>query len=516
MTDPAKAEPRTTEAMLRAMVGCASDIIAMIDARGVILHINQAVQAIGGYAPAELVGTRLLDLVHPDDLPEVIASISRLQDEHALVIRAQRRYRHKLGHWITLESSARHANHGCGVDGIVVTMRDISERKRAELALARVTRAYRTLSAGSSALVEAGTELALLQSMCAAIVDPGGYRMAWVGMARHDAGRTVQPIAWSGEVENYLRQIRISWADDEHGRGPTGRAVREGTPQVAEDIAHDPSMLPWRKLALQLGFASSLALPLCHGGETYGALMIYAPEPDAFAGDEVALLGDLAQKLAYGIAALRTRAQHESALQRLERSMVAAVQAIAATLEQRDPFTAGHQRRTADLSSAIGAAMGMSSERLRGLELAAAVHDVGKIMIPAEILSKPGRLSDLEMQMVRLHPLAGHDILKDIDFPWPIAEIVYQHHERMDGSGYPRGLKGDAILLEARIIAVADTVVAMSTHRPYSSAQGLDSALVELASCSGKTLDAAVVDVCLSLFHNRRFHLHHDELPARR
>jgi PAS domain S-box-containing protein len=187
---------------------------------------------------------------------------------------------------------------------------------------------------------------------------------------------------------------------------------------------------------------------------------------------------------------------------RLERALEGTVAAVANTIEMRDAYTGGHQRRVTSLSEAIAREMGLSADRIHGLRLAGTVHDLGKINIPAEILSKPGKLTAIEYEFIKTHPRVGYDILKPVEFPWPIADIVLQHHERLDGSGYPNGLKGDAILLEARILAVADVVESMLSHRPYRPALGIEAALDEIQHGRGKLYDPAVVDACVMLFRS--------------
>jgi HD-GYP domain-containing protein (c-di-GMP phosphodiesterase class II) len=174
-------------------------------------------------------------------------------------------------------------------------------------------------------------------------------------------------------------------------------------------------------------------------------------------------------------------------------------------IEMRDPYTAGHQRRVTQLSCAIAAKMGLPQEQIDMLDLAGQIHDIGKVRIPAEILSRPKGLSSAELAIIRTHPFAGYEILKTIESTGKIAAIVYQHHERMDGSGYPSGLAGDEILMEARILAVADVVEAMASHRPYRSALGLDKALEEISRHRGRLYDAEVVAACLELFYEREF-----------
>ena len=203
----------------------------------------------------------------------------------------------------------------------------------------------------------------------------------------------------------------------------------------------------------------------------------------------------------------RWRAERQLAVQeeRWRKSLEATVAAIASTVEMRDPYTAGHQRRVAALAAAIARALDLPPDEAHGLYLAGLIHDVGKITIPAEILSKPGVLSPIERQLVEAHAEAGYDILKGIDFPWPIAETVRQHHERLDGSGYPRRLEGEAILPGARIIAVADVVESMMSHRPYRPALGVAAALAEIEAGSGRIYDAAAAAACAALFRGERF-----------
>ncbi|MBW2306807.1 MAG: PAS domain S-box protein [Deltaproteobacteria bacterium] len=198
----------------------------------------------------------------------------------------------------------------------------------------------------------------------------------------------------------------------------------------------------------------------------------------------------------------RRRAEEElqHSLKKLREATGATIQAMAMTVETRDPYTAGHQKRVTDLARAIAREMGLSQEQIDGIRMAGVIHDLGKISVPAEILSKPGRLSGLEFGIIKNHPQVGYDILKTIKFPWPVARIVYQHHERMNGSGYPLGLSGEDILLEARILGVADVVEAMASHRPYRPALGVDKALEDISQNRGILFDPEAVDACLKVF----------------
>ena len=203
----------------------------------------------------------------------------------------------------------------------------------------------------------------------------------------------------------------------------------------------------------------------------------------------------------------RTQLELQHSFENLKKVMNSTVKAITTTIEKRDPYTSGHQQRVADLSRAIAREIGLAEDDVEGIYIAAAIHDIGKISLPAEILSKPVPLSEIEVSLIRAHSQTGYDILQGIDFPWPIADIVLQHHERLDGSGYPKGLAGDDILLPARIIGVADVVETMASHRPYRPSMGLDKALDEIAQNKGALYEPAIVDACLKIFNHNEFQL---------
>lgn len=202
----------------------------------------------------------------------------------------------------------------------------------------------------------------------------------------------------------------------------------------------------------------------------------------------------------------RTRELRQSE-QRLRESLLDSITAIAATIEMRDPYTAGHQRRVAHLATTIARELRLSDDQIEGLYLAGVVHDIGKIRVPAEILSKPGKLSSIEFTLIKQHSDVGHEILKSIEFPWPIADTVLQHHERLDGSGYPHGLQDKEILIEAKILAVADVVEAMVSSRPYRAGLGVDAAMGEIARRRDVLYDGVVVDACQRLFEKEGYAL---------
>ncbi|MDQ6982287.1 MAG: PAS domain S-box protein [Mariprofundus sp.] len=761
---------------------------------------------------------------------------------------------------------------------ILLAIEDITERKQAAHILAGVTRALETLSRCNSVLIHAQDESQFLSDICQTIVNAGGYRLAWIGRAEHDQNKAITPVAEAGFDEGYLDVLNLTWADKKRGRGPTGTAIRTKNPSIAQDIRHDPRFAPWHEAALRHGYQSSIALPLIIAQDVYGALNIYAAEPDVFNDNEMCLLQELADDVAYGISVLRTRAEqlqaeeellqferivstssdmmalldkdfiyrsanqayldafnkapdelighsaselfgkeffnetirppaerclagekisyqhwfdfpayesrymdinyypysgsgneisglvvngrditkhkqaeerglalssilekslneiyifdaktlkfiqvnygaranlgyeldelrnltpldlkpeftkpsfeklikplragkkeqiqfttvhrrkdgslypvevhlqlstlesqkvfvaiilditerkkseyslihlqkqtrqiidsardafvsmdsdgnitdwnpqaeetfgwqrkevlgqpvskiiippelreaHEKGLNHfltsgegpvlnqhieinalhrdghtfpvelsivpahsdddvifnaiirnlsaqaetrktLKNSLVGTIVAVSKAVEARDQYTAGHQQRVARLARSIAQEIGLDSEQIDGLRMGATIHDIGKIHLPAEILSKPTKLTEIEFELIKTHCQVGYDILKDIKFPWPVAEIAWQHHERLNGSGYPQGLKGDEICLEARIVAVADVVEAISSHRPYRPALGIDVALQEIEKHRGEWFEPAAVDACLNVCRKKGF-----------
>lgn len=223
-------------------------------------------------------------------------------------------------------------------------------------------------------------------------------------------------------------------------------------------------------------------------------------------------LSGLDGKIAEVLAVVRDISERKAAEQevkhgtdKLLKAMEDTMQALARVVEMRDPYTAGHQRRVTELACAIAANMGLPPDNITGLRLAGLIHDIGKIHVPSEILTTPNALSEAEYAIIRTHPALGYEILKSIDLPWPVAEIVHQHHERMDGSGYPQMLKSENLLMESKILAVADVVEAIASHRPYRPALGIDYALEEISKNSKRLYDSQVVDCCLVIFREQAF-----------
>lgn len=503
----AEAALRESEERLLRTTETARDAIITIDdgESGAVTAWNPAAEAMFGYSREEIIGQVLHEIITPARFREAAmkgmvhfattgegAAINKTLELVAL---------HKNGTEfpVELSLSATQIDGKWHATGIV---RNITERKQAELHLVRFNRMYRTISHCNKALVQAGDELELASEMCRVLVEEGGFRVAWVGYAETDEVKRILPVAVAGAEQSKIAAMNLTWENNEHA---TGIAIRSGKIIVTQDILNDSLWAPWRELAIQRGCSAAATFPFEVKGRVLGALYIYGAEVDAFAPDMLELLAELTGDLAFGISNLRSLAEHIDTLEKLEHSLDHAVTAIAATVEMRDPYTAGHQRRVAKLAVAIATEMGLSDDQVKGLHMACVVHDIGKIHVPAEILSSPGKLSDAEFEIIKTHSKVGWEILKGIDFPWPVAEMVYQHHEKLDGSGYPRGLKGDEILLESRILTVADVVEAMTSHRPYRPGLGVFPALQEIFRDKGKYYDMAVVEACLRVFMEKSY-----------
>jgi putative nucleotidyltransferase with HDIG domain len=378
----------------------------------------------------------------------------------------------------------------------------------------KLNRAFDTLKEGNYALVHSYTETTLLDKMCRVVVDLGGYPFAWIGFPENDSCRSVRPAMHAGDEKGYLSSLELTWSQMSVNNDPTGTAIQTGAVSIEKNLGKKNGIVPWKTEASKRGFLSSVAFPLIRDDTTLGALNVFSEDPKGFGKDEVMLLSALAENLSYGLVAIRTRETKKrveeelrESQERIRRTIEVTIQALATTIEMRDPYTAGHQRRVANLASAIAEEMGLSDERVGNIHIAAVIHDIGKIYIPVEILTRPGKLSEYEVNIIRSHPQYGHDIMKETEVPESVAEIVHQHHERINGSGYPDGKKGDEILLESKILSVADVVEAMSSHRPYRPALGIDAALDEIKNYKGIYYDTEVADSCLNLFQKKGYTL---------
>lgn len=487
--------------MVSAALDCASDCAFMMEDDRIV-QVNQGACRSLGYLEEELVGKSIFDIdpvLAPERLKQLVVDAwaqGRVAFESV--------HRARDGRVFPVEVEVSPFHHDGRNMGMALS-RDISERKKNENALRRLNRTLLTLSAGNEALVRAGSEEELLERMCRILVEVGGHRVVWIELNRRPNDWDVFPAA-VGSVDSFI---------DAHAlRAPRGKALAEaltsGRPKLIEDVDADALSAECRADLFKAGCRSGLVLPLVASRGLIGALSIFAESMDFFDEAELELLKELADDLAYGIQSQRIHAEQEKSVLRLQRTMESTIGALADTLELRDPYTAGHQRRVALLAKAIALRIGIGpdaerAERAGAIYFAGIIHDIGKIYVPSEVLMRPGKLTPLEYSLVQTHVEAAYGILKPIEFPWPLAEIVRQHHERLDGSGYPLGLRGDEIMLEARILSVADVVEAMSAHRPYRPGLGIEAALAEIENGKNTVFDATVVDACVALFREEGF-----------
>ncbi len=479
--------------------------IYIVNLDGTVAYINPCFAAMMGYTTDEILSHPFTDTVLDEDRPALLQAFTDLLTGRQSSIQVTARVRHKNGSVVDLISQSSIATYG-GKRAVVGLAMDITERRKAEKTLVRLNRALQTLNAANAALMRADNEDQLLGAMCEIVVSAGGYQLAWIGLAAHDGAKTVKPLSVYGDNQGFIGDVAISWDESiDAGQGPTSRAIRLGEVQVFQNLRNIDHSVRWVQRANARQFGSCISLPIKDRSATFAALTIYATEPDAFSTEEIELLTELGAELSYGVSALRDRLASAVNAQRIESSLRETVEALASAAGHRDPYTAGHQSRVSQLALAIGQELGLSDFALRGLHLAATIHDIGKISVPAEILSRPGKISPEEFAVIKRHADIGHDIVKGIAFPWAIADMVWQHHERLDGSGYPRGLKSEEILLEAKILAVSDVVEAIMAHRPYRPALGINPALAEIERGRGTSYDPGVVDACLRLFNEKGF-----------
>ncbi len=391
-----------------------------------------------------------------------------------------------------------------GTNKTVASFLDVTDRKRAETRIRKLYSLQQVIRKTNQVLLKIKDEPQLFQRICDLLVHVKNFKVAWVGLLQKKTF-TIKPVARAGLKKGYLSTPRVTWDDSKYGRSPTGMAIKRREPFIMRDIQNDSRYAPWRKEALERGYASSIALPLLHGDKVVGALTIYSGEKDVFGNGKVEFLKEVAENIHLGIKMMRLEKKLEENLKNMREYLGGIIRAMELAVEKKDPYTAGHQQRVSDLARSIATQMGLPKEKVEGIRIAASIHDIGKITIPAEVLTKPGRLSENEFAMIRNHVEVACEIVKEVNFPWPITNIIFQHHERLDGSGYPQGLKDHDIILEARILAVADTVEAMCSHRPYRPALGTDKALKEIEENKSILYDSEVVDVCIRLFKEKGF-----------
>jgi PAS domain S-box-containing protein len=490
----------------------ALDAKCAVDAEtGTLVDANPAAERLTGYSHEELLGMHI-SMLYPEDERDRVSTEFR---------EAAGRAAHHYSFHIQREDGSRvpvmiSSSESVALEGrqvLIAEFRDMTDQEEKEHILSTQNWALTAYAGAALAIGEALSSEGLLKAICEAITKESVYLLAWVAMAEDNPQKEVRVAAAAGSALEYLDGLHLSWSeDDEWGRGPIGTSIRTNQLQIMEDSEESLSYRPWREPARRAGIRSAVSIPFCVAEGLRGALVVYAASPNVFEPVAIDLFQHLAEQIGHGIHEFDQKKLLENEQQRLAKMQAQLTEALSAmvapivtAMEMRDPYTAGHQSRVAEIACAIGAEMGWTQDRLAGLRVAAQVHDIGKISIPAEILTKPGKLNAAERAMINQHSEIGYTILKDIPFAWPIAEIVRQHHEKLDGSGYPRGLKGDEMLPEAKVLAVADIVEAMASYRPYRPGIELPIVLKEIERDAGTKLDPETVRICVSLFREKNF-----------
>jgi len=451
-----EAESKTTEERYRDLVEKAGIAILIADQKGNFKYLNKRYAEIFGYTLKEMQNLSISSVVHPDDLKRVMSYYQgRLQGK-----KVPSRYEYKGvkkdGSVIYLEVDSAPIMEGKIIVGTRSYQWDITERKKAETVVRESEGLFRSI-------VEHSHDGILLIDENYKIIYCNGELVQNLGYAPdeilgHDFRDFLDEESRPLVADHYLRRQR---GEKIAARYEFNIVRRDGTKrrvEISSDVIKDA------------------------GGEMR----------------TVAQLLDITDRK-------KAEDLNQEMMKNLKKALDGTINVIALTVEARDPYTSGHQRRVADLARAIATQMGLPKDSIEAISSAAIIHDLGKIQVPADILNKPSSLTEIEFSFIKVHPQVAHNILKDIEFPWPVAEIIYEHHERWNGSGYPRGLAGQNILLEARILAVADVVEAMASHRPYRPPFGIDKALEELVENRGKLYDPEVVDACLLVFREKHF-----------
>lgn len=453
--------------IFRTLVEISFDGVA-IHSDGIYRYLNPAAARIlGAKSPEELIGTPMLNVIHPGQREAVAARVRAATLEGQRLPPMEQRLIRLDGSEAYVESEGMPTT-WVGRPAVVAHFIDITERKRIQAELQAAEERFR---------------------IAASVVNDTIWEwdIAKGDHCRYTGHQSVLGHALGAHVPDIAKWRALVHPED------VDRVIKS-----LEDALHSDAAL----------WTAEYRFRRVDG--TYAYVVDRAHIVRNSAGEPVRVVGAMIDTTSRRLAVEELVRSYRM----LRKGMVSTIEAMARAVEMRDPYTAGHQRRVADLACAIATEMGLAAETVEGIRLAALVHDVGKIAIPGQFLTKPGALTETEFRIVQTHPEVGYEILSPIELSWPIARIALEHHEPVNGSGYPRGLKKNEVLLESRIVAVADVVEAMASHRPYRPRVGLDKALAEIASHSGELYDEDVVAACLSLFQNKHWSFGKDVLEA--
>ena len=388
----------------------------------------------------------------------------------------------------------------------IVSLIDITRRKRAEERIKHLDLVIHAIRKVNQLIIKEKDRERLLKGVCDSLIKTRGYYHARIVLLNEEE-KIITHIE-AALRKDFLPLVKLLKKGE---MTPCGRlALKKSDVVIIKDPASACPDCPLVQACSARG--SVMTARLKHGGMIYGVMSVSIPVHFINDKEEHALFKELAGDIALGLHSIEMRGKLDKqthdlqqSYQRTKKAMDATIETMSKIVEAKDPYTAGHQQRVSQLTTAIAKELNLSPDKVEGIRVASLIHDIGKIGLPTEILSKPTRLTDIEFSLIKSHSQIGYDVLKSIDFSYPVANIVLQHHERLDGSGYPNHLKGGQISLEACILGVADVVEAMSSHRPYRPALGIDKALEEISQNKGILYDPEVADTCLKLFKEKGF-----------
>ena len=502
-----------SEKKYRALFETARDAIFIVNLKTHdFVYVNKAASKLTGYSISVLLKMNVTALFRKEDLPYVMSYFNKHAKDLDVIAPNIPVLRKDKSIALCDVNGNSIVIDGCTY--VTGFFRDVTATRMQKKSLSTANRALMAIREVNHLLVQADSEQGLFDRICEILVAVSGYDLVWVGVVEHDKNKSIRPVAWGGLDNKWLLAMKecFTWDKRSCGTGSMGSCVRKGKTTFVTDMMVEESCQKCKKAALKNNYHVLISIPLKQDEKVVAVINIYSQSRLVPDDEELSLLEDMAGDISYGIKSLRleqsqmaAKEAEVTALKNLRQALEDTVTTIALTVEKRDPYTAGHQRRVAQLAKAIAQKIKLPETQIEGLYFAALIHDIGKITIPSEILNKPGKLEPTEFQLVKKHSEAGNDIIKNISFPWPIAKIILSHHERLDGSGYPDGLRGKDINIESRILAIADVVEAMCSHRPYRPSIGIDSALKEIKKNKKKLYDEKVVQVCVHLFEKEKF-----------
>ncbi|MBN2072768.1 MAG: HD domain-containing protein [Actinobacteria bacterium] len=347
----------------------------------------------------------------------------------------------------------------------------------------------------------------VLSRICTEILKIKPYKLVWIGLVDDSINLekiNIKPIALKNLDQDSRLLIELLISKEELNGEPLMNVLRLKKPKVIKFGYPGEPDSHLHKIIYRKDFQSLLIIPLHYNGRVLGSLNIFSEMQDSFQNDEIKILQKTADNLIGSVNTVKLKLELKGTLKQLQRVLYETIDAITLMSEIKDPYTSGHQKRVALIASAIANELELPRDMIDGIYISGLLHDIGKISVPNDILSKPGKLNEGEFLIVKNHPIVSYDILKNIEFPWPIARIVKNHHERIDGSGYPDGLKDKDISICSKILAVADVVEAMTSHRPYRPALGMRKALKEIEENRNKLYDQKVVNACIKVLMEKK------------